>query len=174
MWWCTHQCLITELDQGKDTSCCFGSEAPAQLVERATDTPKLYTARTLSASLQHGPLPFLVFKNYLRLPYLRNLLVQHRYWAYEKDISSQNPFPKVSDTIFKTWPFGKYLLPDSVPAQTVKNPSAMQETQIRSLGREDPLGKGMAAHSSILAWRIPWTEEPGGVQSIGLQRVGHD
>ena len=50
----------------------------------------------------------------------------------------------------------------------------MQETQIRSLGREDPPEKGMATHSSILAWRIPWTEEPGGLQSIGAQRVGHD
>ena len=56
----------------------------------------------------------------------------------------------------------------------VKNPPAMQETYIRSLGREDPLEKGMATHSSILAWRIPWTEEPGEPQSMGLQRVGHD
>ena len=50
----------------------------------------------------------------------------------------------------------------------------MQVTQVRSLGWEDPLGKGMATHSSILAWRIPWTEEPGGLQSMGSQRVGHD
>ena len=50
----------------------------------------------------------------------------------------------------------------------------MQETQIQSLGREDPLEEGMATLSSILAWRIPWTEEPGGLQSIGLQRVGHN
>ena len=59
-------------------------------------------------------------------------------------------------------------------AQTVKNSSAMQETQVRPLGREDLLEKGIATHFSILAWRIPWTEEPGGLQSIGLQRVGHD
>ena len=58
-------------------------------------------------------------------------------------------------------------------AQSVKNPPAMQENQVRSLGREDPLEKGMATHSSILAWRIPWTEEPGGLQSMGLQGVGH-
>ena len=51
---------------------------------------------------------------------------------------------------------------------------ALQETQIRSLGWEDPLEKGMATHSSILAWRIPWTEEPGGLQFTGSQRVGHD
>ena len=56
----------------------------------------------------------------------------------------------------------------------VKNPPAMQETQVQSLGREDPLEEGMATHSSILAWRIPWTEESGGLQSIGSQRVGHD
>ena len=52
--------------------------------------------------------------------------------------------------------------------------SAMQETWLRSLGQEDPLEKEMAIHSSILAWRIPWTEEPGRLQSTGLQRVGHD
>ena len=56
----------------------------------------------------------------------------------------------------------------------VKNLPAMQETQLRSLGQEDPLDKGMATHSSILAWRIPGTEEPGGVQSMRSQRVGHD
>ena len=59
----------------------------------------------------------------------------------------------------------------------VKNLLAMQElqeTQVQSLGREDPLEKGMVTHSSILAWRIPWTEEPGGLQSMGSQRVGHD
>ena len=55
----------------------------------------------------------------------------------------------------------------------VKNPPAMQETWVQSLGREDPLEKGMATHSSILAWRIPRTEEPGRLQSMGLQRVEH-
>ena len=62
----------------------------------------------------------------------------------------------------------------SLVAQMVKNPPAMQETQVQSLGQEDPPEKGMATQSSILAWRIPWTEEPGGLQSMGLQRVGHD
>ena len=57
--------------------------------------------------------------------------------------------------------------------QTVKNPPAMWETWVQFLGWEDPLEEGMATHSSILAWRIPWTEEPGGPQSMGLQRVGH-
>ena len=55
----------------------------------------------------------------------------------------------------------------------VENPPAMQETQAQSLGQEDPLKKGMATHSSILAWRIQWTEEPGGLHSIRSQRVGH-
>ena len=56
----------------------------------------------------------------------------------------------------------------------VKNPPAMQELQVQSLGRDDPLEEGMATHSSILAWIIPWTEESGGLQSMGLQRVGHN
>jgi len=56
----------------------------------------------------------------------------------------------------------------------VKYMPTMQETQIQFLGQDDPLEKGMAIHSSILAWRIPWTEEPGRLQSMGLQRVGHD
>ena len=59
-------------------------------------------------------------------------------------------------------------------AQTVKNPSAMQETQVQPLGQEDPLEKGMATHASLFAWRIPRTEEPGGLQSMGSQRAGHD
>ena len=62
----------------------------------------------------------------------------------------------------------------SLVAQMVKNLPEMQKTQVQSLKGENPLGKGMATHSSILAWRIPWTEEPGTLQSIGLQRVGHD
>ena len=55
----------------------------------------------------------------------------------------------------------------------VKNMPTMQETWVRSLGQEDPLEKEMATQSSIRAWEIPWTEEPGGLQSLGLQRVGH-
>ena len=56
----------------------------------------------------------------------------------------------------------------------IKNLPAMQRTQVWSLGREDALEEGMATHSSVLAWRIPWTEEPGGLQSMGSQRVGRD
>ena len=56
----------------------------------------------------------------------------------------------------------------------VKNLTIMWKTWVRSMVRKDPLEKGIANHSSILAWRIPWTEEPGGLQSMGLQRIGHD
>ena len=59
-------------------------------------------------------------------------------------------------------------------AQTVKCLPTMRETRVQSLGQEDPLEKEMAPHSSILAWKIPWTEEPGGLQSMGSQRAGHD
>ena len=59
-------------------------------------------------------------------------------------------------------------------AQMVKHLPAMQETPVQSLGREDPLEKEMATRSSALAWRIPWMEEPGGLQSMGSQRVGHN
>ena len=62
----------------------------------------------------------------------------------------------------------------SLATQTAHAPLAVQETQVQSLGREDPLEKGMAAHSSVLAWRTPWTEEPGGLQSVGSQRVRHN
>ena len=62
----------------------------------------------------------------------------------------------------------------SLVAQTVKRLSAMLETGVQSLGREDPLEKEMATHSSILAWKIPWTEEPGRLQFMGSQRVGHN
>ena len=62
----------------------------------------------------------------------------------------------------------------SLVTQMLKNLPAMQETPFRSRGQEDPLKKGMATYSSILVWRIPWTEEPGGLQSMGSQRVRHD
>ena len=62
----------------------------------------------------------------------------------------------------------------SLVAQTVKRLPTMRETRVQSLGWEDLLEKEMAIHSSILAWKIPWKEEPGGLQSMGLQRVGYD
>ena len=70
-----------------------------------------------------------------------------------------------------------HLASASQVAQWIKNPLAVQETQemqVQSLGPEDPIEEGIATHSSILARRIPWTEEPGRLQSIGLQRIGHD
>jgi len=66
------------------------------------------------------------------------------------------------------------ILGASLVAHTVKNLPAMPGTRVQSLGWDDPLEKEMATHSSILAWKIPWTEEPGGLQSMGLQRVRHD
>ena len=66
------------------------------------------------------------------------------------------------------------MLGPSLVAQTVKTPPAMWEAWFQSLGWEDPLEKETATHTSILAWRIPWTEEPGRLQSMGSQRVGHD
>ena len=71
---------------------------------------------------------------------------------------------------FSLWHFSRV----SLVAQLVKNQPAMQETRIRFLGQEDPLEKEMPPHSSILAWRIPWTDEPGRLQSMGWQRVRHD
>ena len=68
--------------------------------------------------------------------------------------------------------FGVYLSSSSLVAQMVKNLPAMKETGVQSLGQEDTLEKGMATHSSILAWRIPWTGEPGRLHPMGSQRVG--
>ena len=62
----------------------------------------------------------------------------------------------------------------SLVSQLINNPPSMWETWVQSLGREDPLEEGMATHSSILAWRIPWTEEPGRLEFMVSQRVGHD
>ena len=68
----------------------------------------------------------------------------------------------------------KAWLQASLVAQTVKNLPAMQQTQVWSLGQEDPPENGVATHSNILAWRVPWTEEPSGLQSMGSKRVRHD
>ena len=80
--------------------------------------------------------------------------------------SSQERSSSNNEEVWVLWVF--------LVAQLVKNPPAMQETRVGFLGREDPLEQGMATHSSILAWRIPWTEEPGGLQFMELQRVGHN
>ena len=72
------------------------------------------------------------------------------------------------------WKYWNSTIKPSLVAQRLKHLPAMRETWVRSLGREDPLEKKTTTHSSILVWRIPWTEEPGGLQSMGSQRVGHD
>ena len=69
---------------------------------------------------------------------------------------------------------GPGIEPVSLVAQTVKRLPTMRATRVRSLGWEDPLEREMATHSSTLAWKIPWMEDPGRLQSMGLQRVGHD
>ena len=66
------------------------------------------------------------------------------------------------------------MLGASLAPQTVKNLPAMQEAPVQSLGQEDPLKEEMATHSTILVWEVPWTEEPGGLQSMGSHRVRHD
>ena len=76
--------------------------------------------------------------------------------------------------LYLKWITNKDLLWASLVALRIKRLPAMQETRVRSLGWEDPLEKEMATHSSTLAWRTPWTEEPGGLQSTGSHRVGHD
>ena len=86
-------------------------------------------------------------------------------WHQGRQFSSTNWL----QIIFLSTRLGASLL-----AQRLKCLPGMQETQLRSLGREDPLEKEMATHYSTPAWKIPWTEEPGGLQSMGMQRVGHD
>ena len=83
-------------------------------------------------------------------------------------LNDNNPLSKLF------WGLNDIILRTGVSLVSVKNPPAMWETWVRSLGREDPLEKAMATHSSTLAWRIPWREEPGRLQSRGSQRVGHD
>ena len=90
-----------------------------------------------------------------------------------------NKLKKGSNSFVQHWCVSYYwewlgLLGLPWVAKMVKSLTAMQETQFQFLGQEDPLEKGMAIHSSILAWIIPWTEEPGRLQSMGSQRVGHD
>ena len=86
------------------------------------------------------------------------------------------PLASTSPAHVPSWGFHPQLRPfwASRVAQLVKNPPAMWETWVSSLGWKDALEKGMATHFSILGWRIPWTQEPGGLQSMGLQRVRHN
>ena len=107
-----------------------------------------------------------------------------RYWLGRKKAFSSTLLGLVTETLIQKlikdrlagenvlWTFE--VSRGGLTTQIGKNPPAVQGTWVRSLGQEDPLEKGMATHSSILAYRIPWTEEPGGLCSLGLQRVGHD
>ena len=91
--------------------------------------------------------------------------------------ASPSPIPSYPSPEGKkkwTWLYHRAWSRASLGTQMVKNLPAMPETQVWSLGWDDPLEKGMATHSSILAWRSPWTAEPGRLQSMGLQRVGHN
>ena len=92
--------------------------------------------------------------------------MQVRKQQLELDMERQTGSKKEKEYVKAIW--------TSLVAQTVKRLSTMRETWVPSLGREDLLEKEMAIHSSTIAWKIPWTEEPGRLQSMGLQRVGHD
>ena len=87
----------------------------------------------------------------------------------QKSLTQYKPISILPNYIYKDLKGHTDDLVASLVAQTIKNPPAMQETQVQSLGWEDPLKGGMATHSTILAWRMPWTEEPGGLQSMGSQ-----
>ena len=91
------------------------------------------------------------------------------------DILSSSYIPCSSNLFYLAGPeLCPFIINQSLVGQRVKRLPAMRETRVQSLGREDPLEKAMATHSSILAWRIPWTEEPGRLQSTGSQKVRHD
>ena len=84
------------------------------------------------------------------------------------------PYQESKEKFFKPLPPTSCFGGVSLVAQMVKNLPTMQKTRVQSLGQEDPLEEGMATHSSILAWRIPWTEESGRLQSMGSQRAGYN
>ena len=95
------------------------------------------------------------------------------WWVIRNDLSSSAYVKAAQNAVSVLWRKPE-CMGASLVAQTVKNPPAMRETWVWSLGREDALEEDMATHSSVLAWRVPWTEEPGGLQSTGSPRAGHD
>ena len=103
-------------------------------------------------------------------------LTIHNFPAKKKKKVMWGQWPSRKSELLLSWDLSAPILnkASSLVAQRLKPLPAMWETWVRSLGREVPLEKEMETHSSILAWRIPWTEEPGGLQSTGLQRVGHN
>ena len=109
---------------------------------------------------------------YLNPSYFRKAFVLDIHLSLNR--KQNNSDQRLRNIINFTFEFGHMFLCASLVAQRLKYLPAMQETWVWSLIWEDPLEKEMATHSSILAWRIPWTEEPGGLQSTGSRRVGHD
>ena len=105
----------------------------------------------------------------LQYSYLENPRDKGAWWATVHRVTKNQT--RLSDFTFT---FTKAISWTSLVAQTVKHLSTMRETRVQALGWEDPLEKEMAIHSSTIAWRIPGTEEPGRLQSMGSQRVGHD
>ena len=112
-----------------------------------------------------------VHGNPLQYSCLENLIDRGAWWAAVYGVAqSRTRLKRLSSSSSNTHSASQAALQERIrlPVQE------MQESRIRSLGWEDPLEEGMATHCSILAWKIPWTEEPDGLQSIGLQRVGHE
>ena len=95
------------------------------------------------------------------------LFGKNTFFHFSLSPSTSDLYPSLPSLIY-------FVVVSSLVAQTVEHLPAMWETQVRSLSQKDPLEKELATHSSILAWKIPWTEEPGGLQSMGSQRVGLD
>ena len=134
-------------------ACLLSPEAFIQFPQKSTSTQKSRSTQ-LTAGLV--PPPSLA-------------LTQGVSWFHFISISSHH---KSSHPSFSKYSLSTYHY--SLVTQMVKNPPTMQETWVQSLGQEDPLQEGMVTHPCILAWRIPWTEEPGGLQFMGSQRVEHD
>ena len=102
------------------------------------------------------------------------MLISKVFLKFQRKVYRKLPWGKENSLFHTIWLPPRTKAGASLVAQMVKNLPAMQETWVWSLGQEDPLEKKMATYSSILAWRIPWTEEPDGIQSMGSQRVGHN